>query len=518
MDEKIGDMVKTTTKGGLILLFGQILSTFILAFGMMFVARLLGDVQYGIFNVAQSVVQIAFLIIYLGVQPALVKYIAQFRHERKFGHVKVMIEAGLILCLSASIVMTLIVYSLSGFIANNLYNMPEQEIYIKYLSLGIIGQALIWVSMGVTTGFERMEMRSSINIAYSIIKSIASPILVFIGLGTLGAVLGHAIPLTFGGLLGLFMIFLLYRRLPQTDDTLSHPEAIKLILSYGWPIYLSSMLGGALPHFYTTLLGLWADFRLIGNYSAALNFSVLLSFVTMPIGTTIFPLFSKLDNSDGDLGFLYSNSVKYSTLFGYPIVFTIMALADQFITIIYQDRFIYSAHFLRLYMLSFVFIGIGSVCNVPLLSSQLKTATIFHTTLVRFAVAIPLSLILISRHHVIGLLVTLFFTSGFNTLLNYQAIRKFFAFNIDYTFLVKILNISFVSYGTVYSLVTYLTLSPWVELFTGGILSILIYILGFIFLKIFTKQDLKSLKKLASGFGPLSPIIKSLADLMMRFS
>jgi O-antigen/teichoic acid export membrane protein len=518
LDESIGEMVKTTTRGGLILLIGQILSTFILAFGMMFVARLLGDVQYGAFNVAQSVVQIAMLIIYLGVNPALVKYVAQYRHEKKYGHVKVIIEAGLLISLSAGVVMTLIVYSLSGVIANNLYNAPEQEIYIKYLSIGIIGQALVMVSMGVTTGYERMEMRSAVNLTYSIFKSIASPLLVYIGWGTLGAVVGHAIPTLISGLLGLVMIILLYRSLSPTEESFTHQEAIKLILGYGWPLYLSSLLGGVLPHIYTTLLGMWTDFSLIGNYSAALNFSVLLSFITVPIGATIFPLFSKLDEKSRDLEFLYVNSVKYSTLFGYPIVFTVMALADQFVNIIYQNSFIYAAQFLRLFMLSFVFIGVGNVCNGSLLSSQKKNTTLLQTTLVRFIIAIPLSLILISRYQVLGLLAIRILLPGLSSILNYRAIQNFFNFKIDYIFLAKMLVISISSYSLVYTFVSNISLNSWYELIAGGLLSLSIFALGFILLKIFTKQDILYLKKLGSGFGPLSPIVDILADIMMRFA
>ena len=165
-----------------------------------------------------------------------------------------------------------------------------------------------------------------------------------------------------------------------------------------------------------------------------------------------------------------------------------------------------------------MFIGFGSVCNVPLLNSQKKTTTIFHTTLIRFVAAIPLSLLLISRYQVTGLLAVLFATSGLNTLLNYRAIRTFFKFNIDYVFLVKILGISVVSYGFVYSIVTYLELNPWVELITGGMVSLIIYLMGFILLKIFSKQDLNYLKKLGSGFGPLSPVVTSLAEFLLRFA
>ena len=107
---------------------------------------------------------------------------------------------------------------------------------------------------------------------------------------------------------------------------------------------------------------------------------------------------------------------------------------------------------------------------------------------------------------------------GLNTLLNYNAIRRFFNYSLDFKFLSKILVISLISYTLVYNYVSYIIVDPWVELISGGVLSILVYLLGFIVLKIFTKQDLVYLKKLASGFGPLTPVVNILVDFMMRFT
>ena len=112
MDKNIEDLVKTTTRGSLILFLGQISSTFILAFGMLLVARFLGEANYGSFNKAQSVVQIAFLVMNLGVSSAMTKFIAQFRHEGKKGYIKVFIEAGTILNIIVASILTIIVLSL----------------------------------------------------------------------------------------------------------------------------------------------------------------------------------------------------------------------------------------------------------------------------------------------------------------------------------------------------------------------------------------------------------------------
>jgi len=518
LDEKIEDMVKTTTRGSLMILAGQIASTIVLAIGMLFVAKLLGPSNYGSFNKAQSVVQIAFLLMNLGISSAMTKFLAQYRHENKPGTLKVLVETGLILNLIVSILLTAIVYSISGYVANNVFNEPEQQQYIRYLSISIIGQAIMTYSFGVTVGYERMDLRSIQSFAYSVLKSIISPILVFIGYGTLGAIIGHTSPILISGLLGLVFIWSIYRQQPNVEPDITHVEAARMILSYGFPLYLTVLFSGSLPHLYTALLGMWVSNEYIGNYSVTLNFSVLLSFVTIPIGTAIFPLFSKLEENHDELGFLYRNAVKYSTLFGYPISFTIMALADQIIYVLFQDQYIYAAHFLRVYMLTFIFIGFGMVGNSPLLNSQKRTDLTFRATLVRFVIAIPTSLVLIPRMGVIGLLITLIIGGGVNTMFNLFSVRRTFGFGIDTKFLAKNLIISVSSFGVVYYTFKTIILNPWVELILGGTLSVLIYLVGFVALKAFSKQDYKNLTRLSSSFGPLKPLVRRMVDILARFS
>ena len=248
------------------------------------------------------------------------------------------------------------------------------------------------------------------------------------------------------------------------------------------------------------------------------NFSVLLSLVTIPIGTSIFPLFSKLEENHDELGFLYKNAVKYSTLFGYPILFTIMALADQIIYVLFQDQYIYAAHYLRVYMLTYIFMGFGMVCNSPLLNSQKRTDATFRATLVRFLIAIPTSLVLIHRMGVMGLLATLIIGGGINTLFNLFSVRRIFGFSIDTRFLAKNLIISMTSFGVVYFGFKVLALDPWVEIILGGMLSLIIYLVGFVILKAFSSQDFTNLRRLSSSFGPLKPLVRRLVDFLNMFS
>ena len=82
--------------------------------------------------------------------------------------------------------------------------------------------------------------------------------------------------------------------------------------------------------FYFFLLAIYvANNALIGNYNLAQNFLVLITFVTSPINTMLFPAFSKFDGDTEQttLENVYQSSVKYSTLLVMPVIAAMMALA-----------------------------------------------------------------------------------------------------------------------------------------------------------------------------------------------
>jgi len=55
-------------------------------------------------------------------------------------------------------------------------------------------------------------------------------------------------------------------------------------------------------------------------------------------------------------------------------------------------------------------------------------------------------------------------------------------------------------------------------LISGGIISLTIYLVGLIGLKALTKQDFEYLLKLSDSFGPVSPVIRWLVNVLIRFS
>lgn len=497
MGERLKEMVRTSTRGSFILLAGHVGGTVILAVGTLFVARLLGDTSYGNFNKALSVVHFVNMLVNLGVSVALTRFIALYKSRGEGRKIRMAIKVGIAVGLTVSLVMSLVVYFTSDFIANEVFAETEQAKYLRYLSVSIIGTAMMTISNGIIIGYEKMKYSSIQTILYSLVKSVTSPLLIYLGWDTLGAIIGHTIPLLLGGSLGFHFVSKIYNEVELGSESISFSVTYRTLLAYGYPLYLSSILGGIFPHLYTMLLGVNVTSDILGNYSAALNFVILISFVTMPINTTIFPLFAKLGYRDPELNFLYRNAVKYSTLFAFPIIVAVTSLADQMIEVLLGDKWNMAATFLRLYFLRFVYIGLGSGSSNILINSQNSTDVVFRINLIRFLVTLPMCFWIIPRYGVQGLLYMEFFIGGLITLLELYFVDRLYGYHLDMNLLFKVSIISMVCYVSVYSVVDILVCNPWVELVFGGFMTLIIYLVGFIVFKVFSVQNLIHFKRLA---------------------
>jgi O-antigen/teichoic acid export membrane protein len=73
---------------------------------------------------------------------------------------------------------------------------------------------------------------------------------------------------------------------------------LKTLLRFGLPLSVSIVAGGFIPQFYNDLITQSNPSAnhpfVMSNFQAAVNFTVVITFFTVPIRTVLFPAFSKL--------------------------------------------------------------------------------------------------------------------------------------------------------------------------------------------------------------------------------
>ena len=488
-------------------MIGQISSTLITAIAIIIVARFLGSTNYGQIAIAMVPISIAGLFIDLGINGALIKYLAQYRSEGRISEANSFLKAGLGINILAGSILTALIFVSSGYLAKQVFHQPEIQVLIQVSSFNLIALSLLNTARSIFVGYERMKLVSLLVIIQSILKSVLSPLLVYFGYGALGAAMGHTFAILVAGIVGVVIIQFTYlKQGREVVSTINFVEASKALLSYGVPLFLSVLITGAIMQIYNFLMAINVTPSDVGNYQAATNFPVLIAFFTIPIVTVLFPLFSKIPRSDnGQLAAVYRNAVKYSALITVPITSVLMLLSDPIVQIVYGSSYVHTSNYLKLVCVPFLLIGLGYQINGNLLNSQGKTRPIFTSSILVFLVGLPLSLYLIPLMGVTGLLITMIVATLAGIVYLLVWISRNFGFSLDWRASAKAYLSSAIAFAPIYLLLPLAKLQDCPQLLLGGAAYAMIYLAMIVLFKTLTINDVQDLRRILASTGPLRP-------------
>ena len=406
-----GDIAKVSARGGFHVLWGLVISTLISSVGTIFLARLLGSDEYGLYTIALATPGLILIFRDWGVNSAMIKFTAQYRAEGRVDEVRSIFLSGLIFEIALGLVLSLVSFALSDFLAASIFSRPQLAPLIQIVSFEILLGGIISAVTAAFTGTEKLVFNSTMIICQSIIKTVLIILLVILGFGTLGAIVGFVVSTLVAGLIGVACMLIIYRALPKPISLkLEIGEYIKVMLKYGVPLSLATIVSGFLTQFYGFLLPIFyvTDNAMIGNYGIALNFVVLIGFFATPITTVIFPAFSKLNpqKDTQTLKNVYQFSIKYASLLVVPVAVLIMCLSEPAVSTLFGTTYQTAPLFLSLLAITYLFTAFGSLSTSNLINSQGQTKFALKLNLLTAAIGFPMGALLILQFGVLGLIAT----------------------------------------------------------------------------------------------------------------
>ena len=218
----------------------------------------------------------------------------------------------------------------------------------------------------------------------SSIRCFLAPLLVFLGYGIMGAIQGQIVAQISAGIIGIIIFYVrFFRNLKkEAGSKLSLAGTMKTLLRYGLPLAVSAITAGFLPQFFNTLLTQSVEFvnganytTALGNFQAAVNFTVIITFFTVPIGTVLFPAFSKIKGKEENhiLKVVFQSSVKYGALLTIPVTLMIMVLSEPIVFAVVGTEYTQAPFFLTLYSTIFLYAVLGNLSLGNFLNGQGKT-------------------------------------------------------------------------------------------------------------------------------------------------
>jgi len=374
-----------------------------LAIGSIIIARLLGPENYGLYSLSLVVPLILSGLIDFGVNPALTRFSAKLRAEGKTQLATGMLKSGLLFKLILSIAMFTVCFTFSDIFATYILNRPGMGFLIKLASSLILFQIIYSTLNSAFIGLDKMEGSALIMNAQSIAKTALSPLLVVLGFSVAGALMGHIASYVIAALVGSILFSKYYKVLGKASNN-SFSSNLKTMLSYGFPLYLSALLALVLGQYQTIILAFFASNAEIGNFNIATNLSSLVNVLIFPLAA-LFPAFSKINRNNGELRHVFKLSVKYTALLIIPATVIVAILSRDIVYTLYGYTYGSAPFFLQLYILTFLYSGLGSIVLSYLLNGIGETKVVLKTSLINLLIFLPLAPALTIPYHVPGLIV-----------------------------------------------------------------------------------------------------------------
>lgn len=515
LDDEVLRSAQVTARSGAILTIGQILSTFISFITLVFVIRLLGEEQYGLYGLVLVPISMIMLFCTWGVPSALTKYIAWFRAKNRVYEIKKLVTSAFIFVAFIGTTLTIITYVLAKSIAI-FYQKPETVSLIRIVSLTLLAVGIYRVSWNIFLGFEDTKYNAAMSVTNAVMKGGLALTLVLLGYGVLGAVLGYIIGYFTSGILGAIFIprkILKYDHrnvVSQVSSSLGWKDALKLLLGFGFPLAITNIITGFGGQLYNFLAGRYCSKWDFGNYNAANTLLVPLPVLTLPISMVMFPAYSKVD-SKGEKTLLdsaFKLAVKYVALLIVPVAALIIGLSEPLKNIIFGQQFPDAPLYLTLSAIIYLYTSIGYLNFGPLLKGQGYTKTIMIGGLIGLIIGIPTSFLLIPKLGIIGLILTNIIAITAMIIYFLIIVKRKLNVSIEWNSSFKILLAGIVTAFTAYFLQMWMNRHPILELLIGGFAGLSIYILVILVTRALTMEDVHNLKIIFGSIRPLKRVLK----------
>ena len=331
--------VLTMAKGGSILAAGRLFEfggRFIIAF---LLARLLGAEQYGLYNLALSTATIVAGIAGLGLDSAMIRYVAILASKRDQAGVWGTLQVGIGGAVAMSVLMSAGLFVLAGPIAENLFGEPQLAALLQLFSVIVPFLALSDALVGVAHGFKKMSYTAlAQNFVQLLVRVGLIGSFAFIGLNAFLTAVAFGLADVAASIV---LIYLLNKNFPWRRPLNSARYDIREIANYSLPLWLSGLLSKFRKNLQTILLGSLSSVTNVGIFTLVNRINLVGRVTYLSMVTSVKPVIAELYGRGelAQMGSLYQTATRWTFTLNLPL-FLVMVLFPQTLLSIFGQSFV----------------------------------------------------------------------------------------------------------------------------------------------------------------------------------
>ncbi len=411
---------------------GKIISLLLGAAMIIIVSRVIGPSQYGIYTLGTSLAGFVASFGAINAGAYLNRIIPKLEREGKHSSIGILIGDSVAIFLVVSVLLILVCFALSGYIAQVVFGSAADSIYVYAAALAIAG-IVIYPIVNTTL----ISVGTKAEVAWSTalqlaIQAIASITLAVLGYGALGVLVGYISGYTIASIITIAFIAL---RVQIRISITGMLHRLKEMFSYSLVLTASGIIGALVGNFSVIFLGiLLVPAAFIGQYGIAMRIGQVIDVMSGAISMVLIPMFSAAFFNKvhiQKIGKMYEGALYYAVLFSAPIVVYASVLSKDIIVTVFTAAYSSAILYMPLVSIGILIGFLGSFASY-LLASLGKVARILKYTAIGGIVEFIALLALAPYLHVLGVIIAYFYIGGIALALLY--LRDFSSLRIRLDF------------------------------------------------------------------------------------
>ena len=257
------------------------------------ITKYFGTSALGIFSYILSILTIIGTFATLGIQMTTLRFVSKFRAKNEFGKIKSYYLQALKIVFIPGIILSILFFFFSDFIAGEIFNKPENAFYLKLFAFVLIPISIRRVNSQFLRAFKKIGQFGFLSFFFTPITVI---ILIFIIFFTNNRAEGTPITVHLFSLLIMFIFSVVLILLLKKWKTARIIEkvTVKKILKVSVPMLFVVISTATIKWADKIILGFYVSNADIGIYHAMYRTAILLNIVLLAVNSGLAPRFSEL--------------------------------------------------------------------------------------------------------------------------------------------------------------------------------------------------------------------------------
>jgi|GEM_PF-5557040 len=286
---------------------------------IIFMARLLGPVDYGIFSLGITLLMLFYTLSVIGVDVSTPYFVSRAIAEKDYDKARSVYNQAFRMRIIAALIMSLILYLLSDWLSA-VYNLPSLSFVSKIFSIGTFAYSIIYFFTTAYQGFKKLKYSMFQDLFFTVSRFIILPLILIAGL--IGAVYGQVISTILTLCLGL--IFIYKKVLPKNP----HKEVnmYSKLIKYSLISYLGFIIAYFSGYIGSIIMGSYPE--QVAYLTLSQRIGLFIGLPAASLSIALFPsISSKLDKSK--INNIFSLTTKYTILLSCFLSFLVISITRE---------------------------------------------------------------------------------------------------------------------------------------------------------------------------------------------